>query len=752
MYIYTTVETFKMPTYLPIFEELKKMLEAQNRSQKDIEDIERAYVFATNLHQGQYRVSEEPYIIHPIEVAKILTELRSDKNTIIAAFLHDILEDTDTPPEEIRKNFGEDVLTLVQGVTKLGKLQFQSKEERQAENFRKMFISMAQDVRIIFLKLADRLHNMRTLNYMAQSKQKRIAQETLDVFAPLANRLGVGKIKAELEDLSLRYINPEKYYEIAKLVAQTKHDRDKAIAILTDQIQRELENNGINAIIQGRAKHYYSIYNKLERLNISFDELYDITAIRVIVDNEKDCYGVLGIIHSQFKPIPGRFKDYIAMPKGNMYRSLHTSVIGAKNKPVEIQIRTHQMHEIAEYGIAAHWKYKETGSTKAEDKNDLQFSWMRKLVELDKDTDDAQEFVDRVKLDLFADQVFAFTPMGDVIDLPINSTPVDFAYRIHTDIGHRTVGALVNGRITPLDTKLHNGDIVEILTSKQLMPKIDWLNFVVTKSAISKIRLWFKKYKREDNINLGKSHLEMALTKAVFDEYIKNGEIDNCAREMNYKNAQDLFAALGYGETTIHKVTNKLQKPEIKELTDIDHTVRRKKSSKKDDIIGLEGMLWHPAKCCSPLPGEPIVGVVTRSKGVSVHRLDCKSLFDAEPQRLMDVKWAHKVSSGTYIAHLRIESQDRIGLLKDLLVKIADTNTNVAYANSYLKSKFGIIDLGLELDNIETLKKVILNIQSIPDVHSVRRVEQKIGPGGFSDGGRSNKKHPRKHKSSKESQ
>jgi len=715
-----------MATYLPVYEELKKMLEAQGRSKQDIDDIEKAYIFASNLHEGQYRISEEPYIIHPIEVAKILVELRADKNTIIAAFLHDILEDTDTRPEEIEKVFSKDVLTLVQGVTKLGKLQFQSKEERQAENFRRMFISMARDVRIIFLKLADRLHNMRTLNYMAASKQKRIAQETLDVFAPLASRLGVYKIKSELEDLSLRYINPEKYYEIAKLVAQTKKDRDKAIAILTEEIVKDVEAHGIKASISGRAKHYYSIYNKLQRLNISFDELYDITALRVIVDNEKDCYGVLGIIHSRFKPIPGRFKDYIAMPKGNMYRSLHTSVIGAKNKPVEIQIRTQEMHEVAEYGIAAHWKYKETGSTKATGKTDLQFSWMRKLVELEKDTIDAQEFVDSVKLDLFADQVFAFTPMGDVIDLPVDSTPVDFAYRIHTDIGHRTVGALINGRISPLDTRLHNGDIVEILTQKQLQPKIDWLNFVVTKGAVSKIRLWFKKYKREDNINSGKNHLEQALTKAVFDEYMKNGALEECALEMNYKNVTDLFAALGYGETTIHKVINKLQKPETKEITEIDHTSKKKKTSRKDDITGLEGMLWHPAKCCSPIPGEPIVGVVTRSKGVSVHRLDCRSLFETEPQRLMDIRWANAISSGTYTVHMRVESQDRVGLLKDLLVKIADCNTNISYANTYVKNnKFGIIDIGLELDNIETLKKVILNIQSIPDVLSVRRVEHK---------------------------
>ncbi len=711
-----------------LFNELKEMLISQKREIEDIEKIEHAYLFASRLHDGQYRISEEPYIIHPIEVAKILTELRLDTNTIIAAFLHDILEDTETEPIEIEKNFGSDVLKLVNGVTKLGKFQFKSKEERQAENFRRMFIAMAEDVRIIFLKLADRLHNMRTLNYMAANKQKRIAQETLDIFAPLANRLGIGKIKAELEDLSLRYINPEKYYEIAKLVAQTKHDRDKVVSSLIETISNSLKDSGIHATIYGRAKHYYSIYNKMKRQNVSFDDLYDITAIRVIVDDIRACYNVLGIIHSQFKPIPGRFKDYIAMPKGNLYRSLHTSVIGSKNKPFEIQIRTKEMHDVAEYGVAAHWRYKESGSVKAEDKNDIQFNWMRKLVEIDKDTTDAKEFVESVKLDLFADQVFAFTPAGDVVDLPANSTPVDFAYRIHTEVGHRTVGALINGRIVPLDTKLQNGDIVEILTSKQFMPKIDWLNFVVTKSAISKIRLWFKKYKREDNIEIGKSALETNLTKAVFDEYLKSGEIDKCAHEMNYKSAPDLFAALGYGETTIHKVLNKLKKPENKPLENIEEKEqsKSKRNKKKNDIVGLEGMLWSLAKCCSPIPGEPIVGVVTKSKGVTVHRLDCKCLFDIIPERMMDIKWADNVSQGTYIAHLRVESQDRVGILKDILIKIADTNTNIAYANTYLKSKkFGIMDIGVELSDIETLKRVILNIQTIPDVLSVRRLQQK---------------------------
>ncbi len=718
-------------TYQKTFDEIKTELHKQKRSEEDIKQIEEAYLWAKQLHDGQYRVSQEPYIIHPVEVAKILVDLKLDKDTIIAAFLHDVLEDTDTTAQQMEEKFGKDVVNLVQGVTKLSKYQFKSKEERQAENFRRMFIAMAQDIRIVVLKLADRLHNMRTLSYMAAAKQKKIAQETLDIFAPLANRLGMGKIKAELEDLSLRYLNPEKYYEIAKLVAETKTMRDSTVNSLIEIIKKELEKNKIKATIKGRAKHYYSIYNKMKRLNVSFDQLYDITAVRVIVDNERECYQVLGIIHQLFKPIPGRFKDYIAMPKGNLYRSLHTSVIGAKNKPVEIQIRTHKMHEVAEYGVAAHWRYKESGSIKANNKKDMQFSWMRKVMELDKDTQDAKEFVESVKFDLFNDQVFVFTPNGDVFDLPQDSTPVDFAYRIHTEVGHRTVGALINGRIAQLDTKLKNGDIVEILTSKQFMPKIDWLNFVATKNASSKIRQWFKKYNREDNIQIGKTNLEVELTKACFDDFMKSGIIDKAAIEMNYKTPTDLFAALGYGETTIHKVLNVLKKYDTpktnEELAQEKTQIQPKKSkSKKNDIIGLEGLLWSLAKCCSPIPGEPIVGVVTRSKGVSVHRLDCKCLGNIEPERMIDISWAENVSKAKYIAHLRVECLDRVGILRDILMETGDLGINIIYSNTYLKGrKFGIIDLGIELDSIETLKKVILSIQSLNDVFSVRRLQQK---------------------------
>ncbi len=734
-----------MESQLSLYDDIREKLIEQHRSEEDLALIEKAFLFAQRLHQNQYRVSEEPYIIHPVEVVKILIDLRADTHTLIAGFLHDILEDTDTTPEEIRELFGDDVLGLVQAVTKLGKLKFKSKEERQAENFRRLFIAMANDARVIFLKLADRLHNMRTLNYMAPAKQQRIAQETLDIFAPLANRLGVGKIKAELEDLSLKYLHPDKYYEIAKLVSQKKAERESTVQLLIEHISKDVKKNGINAQITGRAKHYYSIYNKMRRQNVAFHDLYDITAVRVIVDTEKECYEVLGLIHSQFKPIPGRFKDYIAMPKGNMYQSLHTSVIGPNKKPLEVQIRTWQMHEIAEYGVAAHWRYKEKGSQKADSASDVQFSWMRKLVEYNNDSSDAEDYVNSVKLDLFSDQVFAFTPNGDVLDLPKDATPLDFAYRIHSDVGHKTVGALINGRIAQLDSKLKNGDIVEILTSKVSAPKLGWLNFVVTKQASSKIRQWFKKNKREDHIELGKSTIEHELTKAVFDEYMKNGEMERVAKLMNYVSVDDLFAALGYGETTINKIVNKLKPQEKSKEPKLKH---EHKYSKKKDIVGLEGTLYSFARCCSPIPGEPIVGVVTRSKGVTIHRLDCKTLNDIEPERLLDIKWSEVSTDRKYTTSIRIETAEKQGLLKDIITAVSDNNTNIVFANVKSRNnKLGIIELGIELDNITTLKAVMNSLQAMPEVYSVKRVQTAFNqaPKQFA---KKNTKYARKSKTS----
>ena len=714
-----------------IFTGLEKILREQNRSQADIDEIYKAFKFAEKLHSGQYRVSEEPYIIHPVEVAKILATLKVDKHTLMAAILHDTIEDTGITAEQLGGEFGEDVLNLVLGVTKLDKLQFKSKEERQAESFRRMFIAMAKDVRVIFLKLADRLHNMRTLNYMAPEKQVRIAQETLDIFAPLANRLGIGKIKAELEDLSLRYLNPEKYFEIAKLVAQKRVERENTVKLLIDEISDSLKRNEIDAEITGRAKHYYSIYKKMQRLNVAFNDLYDITAVRVIVNSERQCYEVLGIIHSLFKPIPGRFKDYIAMPKGNGYKSLHTSVIGPKQKPLEVQIRTKEMHKIAEYGVAAHWKYKESGSMKANSEDDIKFSWMHQMIELDKETTNANEFVEKVKLDLFGNQVFAFTPMGDIIDLPLNATPIDFAFRIHSEVGYKTTGALINGRIAQLDTKLKNGDIVELFTSKTGTPKLHWLKFCVTKQAQSKIRQWFKKHNREEHIAIGKAMLEQEITKPVFDENIKNGQLLEIAKILNYVSVDDLLAAIGNGETTLPKVTSKIKKPQ-EETEKSDYVSTKKKKEYKDEIAGLEGMLYSFAKCCSPVPGELITGVVTRGKGVTVHRIDCPSLDTIPEERLMKISWKNTENSNkTYVTSIRINCVDKMGMLKDILVKAADMGTNITYANVKTNSKkLGIIELGVEVNGIEKLNDVINAFLSLPDVHSVKRIQMnsKIKP------------------------
>ena len=711
--------------HTPLFDELESIIKQQQRSEQDTEKIRSAFEFAAALHEGQYRASEEPYILHPLEVACILADLKADTDTICAALLHDILEDTDTEPQEIKKRFGEAVLTLVNGVTKLSKYSFSSREERQAENFRKMFLAMADDIRVIFLKLADRLHNMRTLNYMKLEKQKEIAKETLEIFVPLANRLGMGLVKTELEDLSLRYINPEKYFEIAQLVAQAKAERDNTIQAIIEKIDNNLKIMNINAVITGRAKSYYSIFSKMQRKQMSYQDLYDITAVRVIVDSEQECYEVLGLIHSAFKPIPGRFKDYIAMPKNNLYRSLHTSVIGPRGKPLEVQIRTHEMHEIAEHGLAAHWSYKETGNAiKSNSKDAEKFSWLRKLVEFQQDTNDAREYVDNVKLDLFSDEVFVFTPQGDVIDLPANAVPLDFAYRIHTEIGHRCIGAMVNGRIVTYDTKLKNGDIVEILTGKQSKPRLDWINIVVTNQAKSRIRGWFKKNHRDEHIVQGRSNMEHELTKAAVEEFIRDGKLLEIAKQMNYQTEDELFASIGYGEVTLQKVLNKLKVEEIVPKVKIS-----KASSLKTNksIEGLEGMLHHFSKCCSPVPGEPIIGVVTRSRGVSVHREDCKSLNIVDQERVIPINWNADNSSKTYVTKLYIETIDRIGIFKDILGKIADSRTNITQATIKRKDKnFSTIEVGLEITNIEHLNRLINSINTVSDVVSVKRQQSGI--------------------------
>ncbi|MNR82461.1 GTP pyrophosphokinase [compost metagenome] len=693
---------------------------------EEVNLVERAYDFAHQMHEGQFRKSEEPYIIHPYEVALILAQLEADGATVAAGLLHDVLEDTDTTPEELAKRFGPDVARIVQGVTKLGKLTFSSKEERQAENFRRMFVAMAQDVRVIMVKLCDRLHNMRTLKHMRAEKQQEISKETLEIFAPLAHRLGMGRIKWELEDWSLRYLHPDAYYEIAKLLGEKRDERERYIEEIVGRIQDEVRRVDVNANVYGRAKHFYSIWNKMEKNRKEFNDLFDITAVRVLVDSIKECYEVLGIVHSIWRPIPGRFKDYIAMPKPNLYQSLHTSVIGPGGKPVEVQIRTYEMHRIAEFGIAAHWRYKEGGA--AAQQPEQTFTWLRQLLDWQGEVRDSQEYVNTVKEDLFSEEVFVFSPRGDVVDLPSGATPVDFAYRVHTEVGNRCIGAKVNGRIVTLDTRLKTGDIVEIMTSKTSKPSLDWLNFVSANSTKNKIRAWFKKQRREENVQTGGDMLERELGKESFDLFLKSGKEAALAEKFNYSNFDDLLAAIGYGERTALQVANRvrseyLPKPEV--TPEQFNTKLPVKERRGTGILvnGDAGMLLNLAKCCAPVPGETIMGTVTRGRGLSVHASDCPNLLAVEPERRLAVEWGSHSSQASYPVEVAVEVIDRVGILKDITIKIADTKTNIRTVKVRpAKDKIVVITLILEVVDMAHLNRVLATIGRISDVIKAYRV------------------------------
>lgn len=727
-----------------LFNELVGIMQSQERSVDDIERVRQGFELARHKHEGQYRKNKENYIVHPVSVAIILANIPVDTNTIIAALLHDVLEDCDCNAEEIEKPFGEDVLKIVQGVTKLGKFQFASKEDRQAENFRKMFLAMADDIRVIMLKLADRLHNMQTLDFMKEEKQTRIAAETLEIFAPLANRMGMGKLRAELEDLSLKYLDTEKYTAISNEIEDTRDEREGTITTVIDKINDQLAKADVNASIYGRVKNLYSIYKKMQTRQKNVEEIYDLSAVRIIVNNEKECYEVLGIIHSAFTPIPGRFKDYIAMPKSNLYQSLHTTVIGPKGLPLEVQIRTEDMHRIAEYGIAAHWKYKEKGGSNFVDLSDEEqkLSWLKQMVEMKEEADDAKEYVDSVKLDLFTDEVFVFTPRGRVVVLPRKSTPVDFAYRIHTEVGNTCSGAIINGKIETLDYELKNGDIAEIITNKKASPRLDWINFVQTQQAKSRIRQWFKKHLRDEHEQQGRRSLEEELTKAVFDKHLKEGKFQEIASELNYSNVQDLFSALGFGEISLPKVINRIKRDEIlKENPASEYNLKRfvkqdqTPEKPKKDIQGLEGMLYQLAKCCTPLPGEDIIGVVTRSRGVMVHRFDCQNLNSANPGRMMEIDWGKDTQAKTsnYSVKLEIHVIDRVGVLKDVLGQIADLHTNISDTKvKLLDDHTATITITLSVKNLKHLDTVKKGIMKVNDVLTVKRVEAKRGSGGSS--------------------
>lgn len=704
----------------------------------DIDLIKRAYELAEKAHKDQFRESGEPYLMHPVEVALITIELGLDTDTICAALLHDVVEDTEYTYEDIKNMFNPQIAFLVEGVTKLGKIEYKSKEEQQAENIRKMLVAMASDVRVILIKLADRLHNMRTLKYLPPHKQKEKAQETLDIFAPLAHRLGISKIKWELEDLCLRYLKPDEYYDLVNKVQKKRVEREKELNEIIDILKSKLSQSGIISDIEGRPKHFYSIYRKMVFKNKTFDQIFDLLAIRVIVDTVRDCYAALGIVHTLWKPIPGRFKDYIAMPKPNMYQSLHTTVIGPGGQPFEIQIRTWEMHRTAEYGIAAHWKYKE-GIT-SDDLGD-RLKWLREIIEFQKQTSDAKEFMETVKIDLFSDEVFVFTPKGTVIDLPIDSTPIDFAYRIHTDIGNKCVGAKVNGKMVPLDYKLKTGDIVEIITSSTSKgPSRDWLNIAKSSQAKNKIKQYFKRIYKEENIEKGKELIEKELRrqKIPYSDAMKSDVIDVVLKRFNYAQLDDIYATIGSGALSASLVVGKIkeelfkdkEKEEVKNIADIEQKKYTQRERKREgvkqgiEVKGEKDLLVRFAKCCNPVPGDEIIGFITKGRGVSIHRKDCtnfKHLSEVEPERVIEARWTGEHTS-SFVADIQIEATDRTGLLADITNTIVNAKVSVKAINARTNRKnTATIHLSLEVLNTEQLEKIMRDFRKLTGVIDVYR-------------------------------
>ncbi len=732
---------------------LKKCLKESSTNRRETEDdrthtdrnlICRAFQFAYQLHQGQYRKSGEPYIGHPVVVAGLLRDLGGSPAMIAAGFLHDVVEDTEVTIEQIDEMFGPEVRQLVEGVTKLSKINFQSKTESQAENFRRMFLAMAQDIRVIVVKLADRLHNMRTLQYMPDEKRRRIAQETRDIFAPLANRLGIWQIKWELEDLAFKYLEPEAFRQIQTYVSDKRAAREEKLTKITDILRKRLQQIGIQCLdISGRPKHLYSIYQKMQRQQKEFHEIYDLAALRIIVQTNEECYRALAVVHDAFRPIPGRFKDYIGLPKPNRYQSLHTGVIGLTGSPLEVQIRTMEMHHIAEYGIAAHWKYKETGGSNSSPLSgaDEKFTWLRQLLEWQSDLKDAQEYLDSVKDNLFEDDVYVFTPKGDVVPLSPGSTSVDFAYRIHTEVGNHCAGTRVNGKMVPLSTRLQNGDIVEVMTLKNSHPSLDWLNFVRTSAAKYRIKQWYKRSRREENVARGRELLEKELGKTGFDHLLKSDAMHTVAEKCNYHSVEDLLAGLGYGEITLNLVLNRwrevakgqqpvaevipfLPKESPKALRESSPTNSRNSDS---PILGVEGLVHYIAGCCTPLPGEPIIGVVTRGRGISIHRQGCNNLESVECERLVPVRWNCTVENNcrpcTYPVNVQIEAMDRVGVLKDILSRLSDQGINVRHAQ--VKTSTGqpaLMDLGIDIRDRPQLEHLFVQIKKMSDILNIRRV------------------------------
>lgn len=709
--------------------------------------ISKAYNFAFDAHKEQKRESGEPYIIHPLEVACILAEMGLDTNTIAAGLLHDVIEDTKYTYDDVVREFNAETADLVEGVTKLDRIEFKTKEEQQADNVRKMLLAMAKDVRVILIKLADRLHNMRTLKYRPVDKQKQTAKETFDIYAPLAHRLGISKIKWELEDLAFRYTNPNEYYDLVQKISEKRVEREAYIEKVTNDLIDNLAKAGIHSDIEGRPKHFYSIYRKMTNKNKTIDQIFDLTAFRILVNNVRDCYAALGIVHTMYKPIPGRFKDYIAMPKPNMYQSLHSTVIGTEGKPFEIQIRTFEMHKTAEYGIAAHWKYKENNSS-TNGNLDSKLTWLRDMLEWQRDTSDAEEFMESFKIDLFSDEVFVFTPRGTVINLPSEATPIDFAYRIHTDIGNSCIGAKVNGRMVPLDYKLNTGEIVEVMTSSTPKgPNIDWLNITKSNQAKSKIRAWFKKAKRDENIVKGRDLLEKETKRQGYNlgELAKGEYVEQLIKRYNLNSIEDIFVAVAVGDIMASTFVSRLKesylkgsKQESQSLKAVEEQISKtiakrsenpnktKVSSHSVVVKDISNILVRFAKCCNPVPGDEIVGYITKGRGVSIHRQDCKNvktLFNDEEHKIVDVSWG-TAKGADYITEIQVKAEDREGLLSEIMELIIETKTYLCAVNAKtVKNNLAVINIKLKITDIEHLKDLMKKIKKLQGVMEIYRTK-----------------------------
>lgn len=709
--------------------------------EEDCVNIERAFRLADKAHAAQKRASGEPYILHPLAVATILAKLQIDSTTLMAALLHDVVEDTEYSLEQVREYFGEEVAFLVDGVTKLNQFQYQTKEDQQLENYRKMFLAMAKDVRVVVIKLGDRLHNMRTLKHMRSDKQKRIARETLEIFAPLAHRLGIFNIKWELEDLSFRYLEPDKYYDLVDQMKQKRKAREEIVDDTMAQLEKALKEVNIKADVKGRPKHFYSIYKKMKKDNRDLSQIYDLYAVRVIVETIPDCYAVLGIAHSLWKPLPYRFKDYIAMPKSNMYQSLHTTIIGTMGQPVEIQIRTWEMHRVSEYGVAAHWRYKE--GNKGGDKDfDKKVGWLRQVLEW-QDPSNPKELVNALKLDVFSAEVFVFTPKGDVMKLPQGSVPLDFAYRVHTDVGHRCVGAKVNGRIVPLDYMLQNGDIVEIITAKTGRPSMDWLNIVGSTESKSKIRNWFKKENREENILKGRDLVEKEAKRLNYDwkDLNKPGRIEQIAKGLNAGGENELMAAVGYGGIPVNSVLLRLidmyKKETVKEeskkstmvmlekLKSHEPAAGKRKSGTGVLVRGESGLMVRMARCCNPVPGDEIIGYVTRGRGVSVHRADCPNIGHNQDDinRLIDVAWDGATAENFQVS-IEVVAYDRGGILAEVMAALAEMKVNIVNVNAKVQdNKTVTINMVIDIRDLPQLDFVMTKVRRVKDVYTVQRAQ-----------------------------